>query len=271
MASRTLDSGADHKSRVRVAEMDSRLADMIRGDFQAFQSAFISLEDYLQDFWRILNLDPAAKESLGALFTEQRKQSKVTNILFNNVVSRYDRFLNLVTYLHPHCNECLIKIVQLLNYTNLRMVEGMKELAELNHRITEQSAEQAQSMAVIAHDTKRDSEVMKAVTVVTLIFLPATFVSVGPIPRQESTAYPVVFFQTIFSMGFFSFDQSQIIVSQQGWIYAACALPLTCVVLGVSFAWIIWTGRKEEKPMDNSAGRVLVKAALGAGRRKEGV
>ena len=92
------------------------------------------------------------------------------------------------------------------------MVEGMKELAELNHRITEQSAEatmrmaelaevnrqqavqsarQAQSMAIIAYDTKRDSEVMKAITVVTLIFLPATFVSVGPTPHQESTAYPV--------------------------------------------------------------------------------
>ena len=101
MASRILDSGADHNSRVRIAEMDSRLADMIRGDFQAFQSAFISLEDYLQDFWRILNLDPAIKESLGTLFTEQRKQAKVINMLFDNIVSRYDRFLNLVTYLHP--------------------------------------------------------------------------------------------------------------------------------------------------------------------------
>ena len=76
-------------------------------------------------------------------------------------------------------------------------------------------------------------------------------------------------------MGFFSFDQGTIIVSQQGWIYAACTLPLTFVVLGVSFAWIIWTGRKEEKPIDYSAGRVLAQAAdtlrLGAGARKEGV
>ena len=150
--------------------------------------------------------------------------------------------------------------------------EATKKMAEL----AAQGARQAQSMAVIAYDTKRDSEVMKAVTVVTLIFLPATFVSVRSTTYQESTAYPVFFpSQTIFSMGFFSFDQGQIVVSQQVWIYAACTLPLTFVVLGVSYAWIIWTGKKEEKPVDYSAGRVLAQAAdalrLGAGARKEGV
>jgi len=117
------------------------------------------------------------------------------------------------------------KILQVLNYTNIRMVEGMKsiseqnaeatkrmkELAELNHRITEQSAEatrrltelaevnrqqvaqgarQAQSMAILAYDTKRDSEVMKAITVVTLVFLPATFLSVRPILRLEFHCLP---------------------------------------------------------------------------------
>ena len=95
-------------------------------------------------------------------------------------------------------------MLQLLNYTSIRIAEGMKssteqnaeatrrmaELAEVNRQQAEQSARQAQSMAIIAYDTKRDSEVMKAVTVVTLIFLPATFVSVGPIPRLEFHRLP---------------------------------------------------------------------------------
>jgi len=81
---------------------------------------------------------------------------------------------------------------------NAEATKRMKELAELNYRITEQSSEatvrmaelaemnrrQAQSMAYIAYDTKRDSEVMKAVTLVTLIFLPATFVAVRPDPAS---------------------------------------------------------------------------------------
>jgi len=84
-----------------------------------------------------------------------------------------------------------LKMVQLLNYTNIRMVEQNAEATTRMAELAAQSARQAQSMAVIAYDTKRDSEVMKAVTLVTLIFLPATFVAVGPIPRQESTAHPV--------------------------------------------------------------------------------
>ena len=58
---------------------------------------------------------------------------------------------------------------------NAKMTAEMKQAA--------QSARQAHSMAVLAYDSKRDSEVMKAITVVTLIFLPATFVSVCPISR----------------------------------------------------------------------------------------
>ena len=74
---------------------------------------------------------------------------------------------------------------------NAEATKKMAELAEVNRQQAVQGARQAQSMAVIAYDTKRDSEVMKAVTVVTLIFLPATFVSVGPIPRLVVTVYPV--------------------------------------------------------------------------------
>jgi len=76
-------------------------------------------------------------------------------------------------------------------------------------------------------------------------------------------------------MGFFKTDQNQVALSDQGRIYLAFTLPLTCVVLGVSFAWIIWTGKKVEKPTDYSTGRVLAQAAdalmLGAGSRMRDV
>ena len=72
---------------------------------------------------------------------------------------------------------------------NSKMTAEMKELAKQNAEQTIQSARQAQSMAVIAYDTKRDSEVMKAITVVTLIFLPATFLSVSQIPHAGLTTY----------------------------------------------------------------------------------
>jgi len=45
-------------------------------------------------------------------------------------------------------------------------------------------------MAVLAYDTKRDSEVMKVITVATLVFLPATFLSVRPISPLEFHCLP---------------------------------------------------------------------------------
>jgi len=93
-------------------------------------------------------------------------------------------------------------MLQLLNYTNIRVVEQnakmtaeMKEIAKQNAQQATQSARQAQSMAVLAYDSKRDSEVMKAITVVTLIFLPATFISVSSILHPGLTTYPLFFFR----------------------------------------------------------------------------
>ena len=60
--------------------------------------------------------------------------------------------------------------------------QRMADLAELNRQQAVQSELQAKSMAILAYDAKRDSEVMKAITVVTLIFLPGTFIAVCPMP-----------------------------------------------------------------------------------------
>ena len=142
---------------------------------------------------------------------------------------------------------------------NAEATKRMAELAELNRQQALRSERQARSMADLAYDAKRDSEVMKAITIVTLIFLPATFVSVSSIPGLEFTTYSPFRLQTIFSMGFFNIGSDEIGVSRQGWIYLACTLPLTFVVVGASFAWIWWTGTKVEKP--KNPGQALVQAA----------
>jgi Mg2+ and Co2+ transporter CorA len=56
----------------------------------------------------------------------------------------------------------------------------MTQLAESSNRQAEQSARQAKSMAALTYDAKRDTEIMKTITVVTMIFLPPTFTSVCP-------------------------------------------------------------------------------------------
>ena len=108
MASRTLDSGDDHIDRVRDAEAFARYADMTRGDFNVFKRAFVSLEQIFQGSKSPFIFEPHVKESLNASFTEKKELCEVTSHLFDNVVSRYDRFLDLVSHFHPHSNRCNI-------------------------------------------------------------------------------------------------------------------------------------------------------------------
>ena len=109
MAPTAFQDSADHYDRLQNAEISSRISDMLRGDFAVFQSALIPLEQYFQDLWTTMKFGPAIKKELGALFTEQKKRCEVTGHLLDNIVSRYDRFLGLVSYLYLHCNGRLIK------------------------------------------------------------------------------------------------------------------------------------------------------------------
>ncbi|ERF72516.1 hypothetical protein EPUS_09294 [Endocarpon pusillum Z07020] len=77
----------------------------------------------------------------------------------------------------------------------------------------------------IGEEAKKETTAMKAIAVVTMTFLPATFVS------------------SIFSMSFFHFEPSQrgerdiFIVSDKFWMYWVLAGPLSITVLSL---WIFW-------------------------------
>ena len=111
MASRILDSSADHDARVRIAEGDVRATDMTKGDLVVFQSALTSLEIYFQRIWNTLELDNDSKWPLLALLVEQKQYCEVTSLRLDNLVSRYDRFLNLVLSFCPQYKGCLINDV----------------------------------------------------------------------------------------------------------------------------------------------------------------
>jgi len=88
----------------------------------------------------------------------------------------------------------------------------------------------------LATASKYDSESMKAIAVVTIVFLPATFTA------------------ALFATPAFYADQS-IKLGANLWVYCAVALPLTILTLGT---WRIWLqGRrkrlaKERKGLDDT-------------------
>ncbi|KAI0892849.1 hypothetical protein F4806DRAFT_499678 [Annulohypoxylon nitens] len=81
----------------------------------------------------------------------------------------------------------------------------------------------------LAKETSRDSKAMKTLAIITIIFLPGTFVS------------------TLFgSDGMIHFQDGQ-----KGWIYAVVVIPVTFVLM---IAWIIWNNMKNPYTLDEEKG-----------------
>jgi hypothetical protein len=90
---------------------------------------------------------------------------------------------------------------------------------------------------------------MKAIAVVTMTFLPATFVSVSAsftASKLSSQTDTVMLLQSIFSMSFFHFEPpsdatgASFVLSDKFWMYWVVAAPLSVATLT---AWFLWEAR----------------------------
>ncbi|KAL8801531.1 MAG: hypothetical protein Q9182_004373 [Xanthomendoza sp. 2 TL-2023] len=90
----------------------------------------------------------------------------------------------------------------------------------------------------IAFETRRDSDAMKTIAALTMVFLPGTFVA------------------TLFGMAFFTVDSgsgSGFHVNSLWWIYLAVTIPLTMLTIGVWRGWLRMARRlkiQDEERMD---------------------
>ena len=95
---------------------------------------------------------------------------------------------------------------------------------------------------------QRDSAAMKTVAILTLTFLPATYVSVSRLEIffSRSLRHWLISFQSVFSMSFFNFSPSsdgrhgKWFVSDSFWLYWAVSFPLTLVTIA---SWLSWQKR----------------------------
>lgn len=96
---------------------------------------------------------------------------------------------------------------------------------ELNLAINMVAQEASAATVLISQATQHDGAAMKSVAVITLVFLPSTFIS------------------TIFSMSFFAFEPGgdgrpeSWKVSQRIWLYFLLVVPLTTAAMGTWFWW----------------------------------
>lgn len=93
---------------------------------------------------------------------------------------------------------------------------------------------------------------MKAIAVVTMTFLPATFVAVSrpALIRLQDLNFTKLSLQSIFSMSFFHFEPSvgdmkeSFVVSGKFWMYWVLAAPLSITALGF---WKFWDGKLDRQ------------------------
>ncbi|KAF2624757.1 hypothetical protein BU25DRAFT_133630 [Macroventuria anomochaeta] len=127
--------------------------------------------------------------------------------------------------------------VQMLRNLLLRSPSNKERLQNENDWVHNMIAQQdSQAMTGLGEAAKRDSGAVKTIAVVTMASLPPTFLS-GPsshkVPRYTNTN------QAIFSMNFSDDspapDTMGWSVSDKFWVYWACAVPLTCLMLAIWF------------------------------------
>ncbi|KAI9799361.1 MAG: hypothetical protein M1833_004060 [Piccolia ochrophora] len=114
-------------------------------------------------------------------------------------------------------------------------------------RDTKLNLEVARDSKSLAAASKRDSSAMKSVAVVTIVFLPGTFLSVSlpvtasslpSLPPQQSADTK----KTLFAMPVFDWESSNghLAVNNNFWIYWAFNVPLTVLTVAI---WITWMRR----------------------------
>ncbi|KAF3388167.1 hypothetical protein DPV78_012196 [Talaromyces pinophilus] len=107
---------------------------------------------------------------------------------------------------------------------NMRNNYSVEENTKFLATMTEHSSRENSQLKDIAEATQKDSEVMKTIAVMTMFYLPASFVA------------------TLLSMGIFNFDfesgsSGSIALSSYWWIYVVVTIPLT--ISTFLFFWLM--------------------------------
>ena len=98
------------------------------------------------------------------------------------------------------------------------------------------SKEDSQVMRTIAIESKKDSSAMKTIAILTMLFLPGTFLAVTSTCTTTPCHIILTYTKAVFAMPFFNWGvDGESVVKSEFRIYWAFAIPLTVMVV------LLWT------------------------------
>lgn len=214
---------ADFEERQRLKDFEDRLIDLLL-IFDANYDTLTSLLDRYQDF--CINCHSTSEDG------DRRKSDFIVDALQEKQKDIYSS-RNKIKTLHTKVRGTTSLLSSLLDHGN---GSSLKQLAE-------EAKKENFTMRQLTEKSTKDAAAVKVLTVITLIYLPATVVS------------------NFFSTQFVSQEQNQggsfrIVVSANAWVFAAISIPLTLATLAVWWIWIryqTWRSRRPERSTGPSA------------------
>ncbi|KAF3247957.1 hypothetical protein TWF192_006447 [Orbilia oligospora] len=163
----------------------------------ALESNMAILEDLIETIAEIESIAPSTKEIRPYLMAE-----------INNLKSR--------------CNSSTLYAQGIQRNISFTQTAIYNLIAQRDSKVNIELAKDSRMLAIAS---KRDSSSMKTIAVLTIVFLPGTFVSAlfaMPVLNWEAKSYPEV-------------------TTDKFWVYWAVTLPMTLLVI---LTWIVWTKRQ---------------------------
>ena len=120
---------------------------------------------------------------------------------------------------------------------NQNIAADSAKIARESMATAKESANMARESAAMAREMRRDSAAMKTIATLTMLYLPATFVS-------------SLFGSNFFALSMQSAGGTTFVVSPLWWILPTVAIPLTLFTIGI---WVWWMAYRKKQDHKDSA------------------
>ncbi|GAP91362.2 hypothetical protein SAMD00023353_6300010 [Rosellinia necatrix] len=184
----------------------------LRNELRAFKRKMCDMMEHLDEFQtKFLNIE----------MKEESVSWSVDTDTLSNFEETGARMKERLKHLIDEFDELIWKCANIVDGVGLA---SQLEWNQIGRKDTITNLKIAKSGLEVAQHTRRDSELTKSIALLTMVFLPATFVA------------------TLFSMGIFQWQGlhgESLSVSPYIWLYIAVTVGITSATMGTWYFWVI--------------------------------
>ncbi|KAJ4379240.1 hypothetical protein N0V86_005285 [Didymella sp. IMI 355093] len=213
-------------------------------------------EDKVSEVIMILEANNEVMQSLAGFYSNLMKNDDLDQNLRKQCAEDVREFTAQVTDMMYDSNmqirraKLLVKLTAdrkaLVRIAPIAAITGILMSAQILQHLQGQATEATLNLTIMSY---KEAIIMRIITIVTLIFLPATFVSVSP-RLGLSMKTLLIWRQTFFSTDIVKYqgqDENGTFSKTAMFRWLQVTLPLSALTLGVGYAWYLYQTKKSKK------------------------